>query len=145
MSIKRIEFLKTCGNISKHNFSRLSGVVRELIGIFERNNIEISFEDALLILEEFYERFHDNILNYHGGTIAEFLNNIRWGIHKYLKPEFSQSIVHEGGDPPKYRYTFPTDVEGKFSRNTYCELMNKIRSGPYVKEFKVTRYLKLRY
>ena len=145
LSIKRIEFLKMCGNISKHNFSRLSGVVRELIGIFERNSIEISFEDAFLILDEFYERFHDDILNYHGSTIAEFLNNIRWGIHKYLEPEFSQSIVREGGDPPKYRYTFPADVEGKFARNTYWELMNKIRSGPYVKEFKVTRYLKLRY
>ena len=145
LSIKRIEFLKICGNISKHNFSRLSGVVSELIRIFKRNGIEISFEDALLILDEFYERFHDDILNYHGSTIAEFLNNIRWGIHKYLKPEFSQSIVHEGGDPPKYRYTFPIDIEDKFAKNTYWELMNKIRSGPYVKEFKVTRYLKLKY
>jgi hypothetical protein len=145
LSIKRIEFLKICGNISKHNFSRLSGVVRELIEVFGRNNIKISVEEALLILNEFYERFHDDILNYHGSTIAEFLNNIRWGIHKYLKPEFSQSIIHEGGAPPKYRYTYPADVEGKFARNTYWQLMNKIRSSPYVKEFKVTRYLKLRY
>ena len=145
LSIKRIEFLKMCGNISKHNFSRLSGVLRELIVIFERNNIEISFEDALLVLEHFYERFHDDILNYHGSTIAEFLNNIRWGIHEYLKPEYSQSIAYEGGDLLKYRYTFPTDVEAKFARDSYWELMNKIRSGPYMREFRVTPSLKLRY
>lgn len=145
LSIKRIEFIKICGNISKHNFSRLSGVVKELIGIFKRNEIKISFEDALLILAEFYEKFHDDVLNYHGSTIVEFLNNIRWGIQKYLKPEFLQSIVREGGNLPKYRYTYPTDVEGKFARNTYWELMNKIRSSPYLKEFNVTRYLKLRY
>ncbi len=145
LSIKRIEFLKMCGNITKHNFSRLSGVVGELNEIFERNNISISFGDAFLILEEFYERFHDGILNYHGSTIAEFLNRIRWGIHKYLEPEFSKSIVDEGGDPPKYSYTIPADVKSKFGKNIYWELMNKIRRGPYVKEFKVTRYLKLRY
>ena len=145
LSIKRIEFLKICGNISKHNFSRLSAVAKELVGIFKRNNIEINFEDALLILNDFYERFHADILEYHSSTIAEFLNNIRWGIHNYLEPEYLQSVVYESNDSPMYRYTFPTGVEGKFARNAYWELMNEIRSGPYVKKFKVTRYLKLRY
>jgi len=145
LSIKRVEFLKMCGNISKQTFSRLSGVVRELRETFERNEIEISFENALLVLDEFYERFHDDILNYHSSSIAEFLNNIRWGIHNYLTPEFTQSRVHVDGDPPKYRYTYPRDVESKFAKNTYLELMNQIRSRPCVKEFKVTRYLKLRY
>jgi len=145
LSIKRVEFLKMCGNISKHNFSRLSGVVRELREIFERNGIEVDCQEALLILDEFYERFHDDILNYHGSTLAEFLNSIRWGIHNYLKPEFSKSIKYDSSVPGKYEYTYPSDVNGKFPKNTYWDLMNKIRSGPYVKQFKVTRYLKLRY
>jgi hypothetical protein len=34
-------------------------------------------------LDDFYERFHKDILNYHSSTIAEFLNNIRWGIYEY--------------------------------------------------------------
>ena len=145
LSIKRVEFLKMCGNISKHNFSRLSGVVRELREVFDRNGIKVNFQEALLILDEFYEKFHDDILNYHSSTIAEFLNNISWGIHNYLKSEFSKSIKYDNCDPPKYQYTYPADVSGKFPKNTYCELMNKIRSEPYVKQFKVTRYLKLRY
>ncbi|MCK9502371.1 MAG: hypothetical protein PHX57_11830 [Desulfobulbaceae bacterium] len=145
LSIKRVDFLKMCGNISKHNFSRLSGVVRELREVFKRNGIEVGFQEALLILDEFYERFHDDILNYHGSTLAEFLNNIRWGIHKYLEPEFSKSITYDKIDSTKYQYTYPVNVTGKFPRNMYWELMNKIRSGPFVKQFKVTRYLKLRY
>src|SRR5215218_1142153 len=44
--------------------------------------------DALLALADFYEKFHTDILNYHASTIAEFLNNIRWGIYEYLQPEF---------------------------------------------------------
>lgn len=146
ISIKRIEFIKICGNISKHNFSRLSGVAGELIEIFKRNNINISFEDSLLILDEFYERFHSDILNYHGSTIAEFLNNIRWGIYEYLQPEFHQSIVYEGSEHPrKYHYTYPKEVNNNFAKSCYWALMNEIHSKPYMEKFQVTRYLKMRY
>lgn len=146
LSIKRIEFIKICGNISKHNFSRLSGVADELMEIFKRNNINISFEDSLLILDEFYERFHSDILNYHGSTIAEFFNNIRWGIYEYLQPEFHQSIVYEGSEHPrKYHYTYPKEVNNNFAKSCYWALMNEIRSKPYMEKFQVTRYLKMRY
>ena len=144
--IKRIEFIKICGNISKHNFSRLSGVADELMAIFKRNNINISFEDSLLILDEFYERFHSDILNYHGSTIAEFLNNIRWGIYEYLQPEFHQSIVYESSEHPrKYHYTYPKEVNNNFTKSCYWALMNEIRSKPYMEKFQVTHYLKMRY
>ncbi|MEK6646780.1 MAG: hypothetical protein AABY84_08935 [Candidatus Firestonebacteria bacterium] len=148
LSIKRIEFIKMCGNISKHNFSRLSGVVRELIEIFKRNKITLKDENALLILDEFYELFHTDIFNYHSSAIAEFLNNIRWGIYDYLQPKFQQSIVYEstGYDHRRiYHYTYPKKVKNNFAKNCYCDLMNKIRSKPYMNRFQVTRYLKMRY
>ncbi len=146
LSIKRIEFIKICGNISKHNFSRLSGVANELIGILKNNSINITFEDALLILDEFYQRFHSGLLNYHGSTISEFLNNIRWGIHGYLQPEFQQSIVYEGDEHPRmYHYTYPEKISNTFAKNCYWDLMNEVRSGPYMSKFQVTRYLKMRY
>lgn len=145
LSIKRVEFIKICGNISKHNFSRLSGVADELIKIFKRNGIDVGLEDALLVLDDFYERFHSDILNYHGSTLAEFLNHIRWGIYEYLQPEFQQSIVYEGGEPPRYHYSYPKEINNNFARNCYWDLMNEIRSKPYMKKFQVTRYLKLRY
>jgi hypothetical protein len=146
LSIKRIEFIKICGNISKHNFSRLSGVANELIKIFKSNRKKISFEDALLIFNEFYERFHSDILNYHGSTISEFLNNIRWGIYEYLQPEFQQSIVYDSTrHPQKYHYTYPAEINNNFAKNCYWDLMNEIRSRPYFKKFQATRYLKMRY
>ena len=146
LSIKRIEFIKICGNISKHNFSRLSGVANELINIFKRNNIDIVFEDALLVLNDFYQCFHSDLLNYHGSTIAEFLNNIRWGIHEYLQPEFQQSIVYEGTEHPRmYHYTYPEKINNAFAKNCYWDLMNEVRSRPYMRKFQVTRYLKMRY
>lgn len=146
LSIQRVEFIKICGNISKHNFSRLSGVVKELKTIFKRNNISLDDDEALVIIEEFYEWFHDDIFSYHSSAIAEFLNNIRWGIYEYLQPEFQQSIGYETGDHPiKYHYTYPDKIKKGSARTCYWELMNDMRSKPYMKKFQVTEYLKMRY
>lgn len=143
--IKRIEFLKICGNISKHNFSRLSGVANDVVKIFARNNINVDLEEALLVLAEFYDRFHTDILNYHSSTIAEFLNNIRWGIYEYLQPEFFRSIVWESENPPICTYTYPESIQNKFAKSCYWDLMNEVRSTPFIRRFRVTKWLKLRY
>jgi len=146
LSLKRTEFIKICGNSSKHNFSRLSGAGNELAGILRRNGLGITFEEALLVLDDFYQRFHYDFLTYHGSTIAEFLNNIRWGIYEYLQPEFQQSIVYEGAERPQtYHYTYPDKINDAFARNCYWDLMNEVGSEPYIKKFQVTRYLTTRY
>ena len=146
LSIKRIEFIKICGNLSKHNFSRLSGVAKEIIEIFKRNNHNLDDESALAIFEEFYDWFHNNIFSYHSSAIAKFLNNIRWGIYEYLQPEYNQSIVYVENDHyNRYKYTYPQGVNNKFAKECYWNLMNEIRSKPYMKKFEVTKYLKMRY
>ena len=145
LKIKRIELIKICGNISKHSFSRLSGVANNLIKISERNSHTISKEDALIMLDEIYENCHMNILNYHSSTIAEFLNNLRWGVHEYLLPEFKSSKVILGGSPEKYCYTYPSDIKSNFCRILYWNMMNVIRAKPLLKKFKISRFLKLRY
>lgn len=145
LSVKRSEFLRICGNISKHNFSRLSFTADDLIKVLKRNKINIDLPDALLSLGQFYERFHTDILSYAASTICEFLNSIRWGIHEYLQPEFSRSMVREAGDSPLYTYQYPNGVENEFAKNCYWDLMNGVRSTPHVRRFKVTRWLKLRY
>ncbi|HEX5268845.1 MAG TPA: hypothetical protein VFW33_00095, partial [Gemmataceae bacterium] len=145
LKITRVSFLKMCGDISKHNFLRSVGVASELKATLSRTGIVVSLDDALLALADFYERFHRDILNYHASTIAEFLNNIRWGIYEYLQPEFHRSIVWESRNPPLYKYTYPPAVTARFARECYWELMNEVRCVPYVRRFQVAPALKLRY
>lgn len=145
LNITRYEFIKICGNISKHNFARLTRISKELILIFKRNHVNISFHESLLILNEFYEQFHMDILNYHGSNITEMLNNIRWGIHEYLLPEFKKSIKHNPDNPIMYEYTYPKEIVTDFAKSCYWDLMNIIRGIPYVKKFITTKYLKMRY
>ena len=144
LKILRFDFLKMTGDISKHNYLRAIGVAEELKEILSKSGITVDINEALLALAEFYERFQD-ILGYHSSTIAEFLNNIRWGIYDYLQPEFNKSIVWEGGDPPKYHYTYPKEIQSEFAKACYWELMNEVRSKPYMRKFKVNKWLKLRY
>jgi hypothetical protein len=145
LKVQRQEFIKICGDISKHNFSRLSRRIDDLKNILARSGVKLSDEDGLLIIDDFYERFHTDIFNYHGSNLVEQLNNIRWGVQEYLQPEFKKSIVYENGNPPKYRYTYPNGINTELTKNCYWALMNEVRATPYVKRFKTYRILKRRY
>jgi hypothetical protein len=145
IKLSRISFIKICGNISKHNFLRLSGPANDVKELLSSCGINIDFEEALLVLSDFYQRFHTDVFNYHMSTIAEHLNNIRWGIFEYLRHEWIRSAKWEAGNPPMCKYRFPDMLETEFSKECYWELMNDVMNEPYLRRFKVDRFLKLRY
>jgi len=143
LKLKRKDFIFVCGNISKHHFARLTRVSEKIKEILRKNKVNISFYDSLLVLNDFYERFHEDILIYHGSNISEMLNNIRWGIREYLLPEFKRTYQKTG--TMQYEYLYPTDVQTEFTRSCYWELMDSVKGESYLRKFKSTKYLKLRY
>ena len=145
LSVTRLEYIKMTGDLSKHNLLRAVGVAEDLQRLLAKQGTTVDLEAALLALGSFYEWFHDHVLNYHGSTIAEFLNNIRWAIHVYLRPEFLTSIVREPEPSPAYLYTYPAGVVSRFGQESYWDLMNLVRGQPYMRKFRVTKWQKLRY
>jgi len=145
LKLSRLSFLKMSGNISKHNYLRALRVADELQTILKKSGITVDANDSLLALADFDERFHNDILIYHGSTIAEFLNNIRWGIYEYLKPEFHRSIVYEDGTPAKWRFTYPEGINSRLAMECYWDLMNEIFNKPNMRKFIVWPELKRRY
>lgn len=144
INVKRITFLKICGNIAKHNFGRLNYVVQRVKKVLSDNGVEIDEGKVLVALPDFYEWFHDDILNYHGTTIAEHLNNIRWGIFDYLTPEFDRS--YEEIDPaPMYRFSSPDGCSDDLAMAMHWDLMNKVRHKPWFPQFQTADALKQRY
>jgi hypothetical protein len=145
--LTRRQFIKMCGNIAKHSPLRLDRIVKDLKKALDAEGTEVTMGEAMLALDDFYQRFHVDIFNYHGSTLAAFLNNIRWGIYAYLRPEFERSIVYEDKPPGigMYRFTYPLDVGNSFAKARYWDLMNDVRDVPYVRKFEVTKCLKLRY
>lgn len=145
LKLERKEFIYICSNISKHNFTSLTTVSKKLVEILKRSKIDISLHDSLLILEDFYERFHDDILIYHASNIVEMLNNIRWGIQVYLMPEFNRAYKKDPSDRFRYSYEYPEKIKDSFARSCYWDLMNSVRSEPRIKKFVSNKWLKLRY
>lgn len=141
----RFELLKISGNIGKHNFSRLHVDIKKIVGIYRRSGAPISEHDAYRSLDSIYEWLFDNFFAYHASTIAEFLNDIRLAIHRYLKEEFLRSYHFPAGEDILYRYRYPPGCGDDLAKAMYWDLMNKIRKGPSFPKFTVTRSLKDQY
>jgi hypothetical protein len=133
------------GDLSKHDLLRSVGVARRLQSALEASGVSVDTESAMLALDDFYRRFHTDILNYHGTYLIEMLNNIRWGIHDYLTPEFHRSYTPTTGNPPMYEYQYPADVVTKFGRDRYWDLMNTFIRGPIIPRFRTAQSFKKRY
>jgi len=148
LKISRKEFIEICGNIAKHNLLGLNRQAKVMQNIFMRSNAPLELTDALLIMPEFFEQFHDDLFVYHSTNIAEHLNNIRWAIYEYLLPLFNSSIEDYWNDSLNiraYRYRYPDDIVDSYAKALFWDLMNDIRSKPYMPKFQTGWYLKQRY
>jgi hypothetical protein len=97
----------------------------------------------MLALNEFYERFHDDIIIYHTSTLVEFLNNIRWGIHEYLEPESRRSRTRDTKRATAaFYHEIPTQIQNSYARQCYWDLMRGVQWKPFIKKFKATQTLK---
>lgn len=143
--MQRREFLKICGNISKHNYTRLTDAAQKLQQILRRTGVNLTASQALMVLDEFDEWFYQNIFHYHSSTIAKFINNIRIGIFEYLLPEFARSYTPDQYHPPTYGFKQPNGIQNDYAFHVYWDLMSKVRGRPWMPSFTVTSLLKKRY
>lgn len=145
MTINRVEALKMTGNIGKHNFTRLSSVAESLKDALSTNGSEKEIEECYLALPEFQEWFHDHAFVYQSSQIAEFLNELRWAIYNYLRPELQRSYrstFNADLQMKTYSYDVPNTIEHTFARAMYWDLMNLTLRGPQVPKFTVNKSFK---
>jgi len=136
LEIKRKDSLYICGNMSKHNVSRLTrGAAKRLREVLQRHNVRVNSNKVLHVLGDFYERFHEDIFTCQATVITELLNNVRWGIPHYLHPEYLQAKIQDPTDSIQYSYRFPQDVSDDFVKTCYWDLMNSVRRKPNMEPF----------
>jgi hypothetical protein len=147
LTMPRITWLKICADIGKHNFARLEPNVAKIVRILADHGKQIDEGMGYAVLPEFWEWFHTHLFAYHASTIAEFLNNIRWGIHEYLRTEFGRAYhtVEHGVGPVSYAFDVPREIRAPIAHSMYWELMNMARGKPFFPPFTVTPALKGRY
>lgn len=148
LQVSRLQYIRICGDIAKHNLSRLEANVKRLRDLMAAAGNPISESEAYLAIPSFNEWFADNIFIYHASHIAEQLNNIRWEIYDYLQPEFRRSWHRKEAwtEPfPMYGYHVPPEITEPIAHAMYWDLMNRSRSVPYVQRFTIPDYAKSEY
>ncbi len=143
--LQRQEFITACGNISKHNFARLTVTAGKLAQILKRAGVDLTVIETLPVLDDFYTQFHENVFNYHGGKIAQLLNNVRWGIHDYLEPQYMKAYTRPLAGALMSPYRHPLSLNVPFAHSCFDDLMNDVRRKPYLPRFTVRPYLNPRY
>jgi len=141
IEVSRMEFLKISGNHSKHNVSRLTGVSKRIHQLLSEHNYDVPIELIPLALEDFQEHLDENYFIYYGSWMTQLLNDVRWGIQRYLEPTYI-SCFKQGADGFSYKYEYPQGFESEIAKQWFWRLMNHVRSGPYIKRFTAPSILK---
>jgi hypothetical protein len=148
LRVSRYRYIKICGDIAKHNLARLATNVAHIRKLLDASGHPVSEQDAYLAVENFFEWFHDDIFIYHSSQIAEFLNNVRWAIFDYLRPEYARSWhrpAGAGSDSSRYAYYYPVGCSEQLARAMYWDLMNRVRGKPWIHRFVVHESFKSLY
>lgn len=135
LNLRQIDLIKIGGNICRHNFLRSVRIAEDVRKELIRSDVALTQGEALLVLFDLNERLHGDMFQYHSSTIAQHLNDIRWGIYTYLQPELQRQIIVESGDAAGRRFAFPKGIDHAFAKDCYRELMNEVRSEPYMRRF----------
>lgn len=145
LTIKRIDFIRMGGDIGKHNFLRLGGQASKLQSILRTNGVTIDESQAYAALPDCWDWFHTHLFAYHASTIAEFLNNIRYAIRRYVTPvaEARYRVTGKVDDHlDMYTYDRPEEIANEFAWAQYYDLLNSTRYRPNFPPFSVTQSLK---
>lgn len=142
LTVPRIEFVRISGNQSKHNISRLTGISGRISRALKEHGFAVPSEDVPLALEDFRQHLQDDYFVYYGTWLCELLNNLRWGIYDYLSPTFHRVYKKNPGEELAYEYEYPEGVVNEQPRRWFWQLMNHVRSKPYVERFSAAHYMK---
>ena len=135
LEIERYRYIKMCGNIAKHSLARLSRVIDDLRKLLKAAGYDVSIQTAHLAIDQFYERFFEDIFIFHSNQIVEFLNDVRWTIFEYLQLEYGRSWHAKGRFYGDYGFHIPEEVSDPFAQAMYWELMNRVRGRPHMQRF----------
>ncbi len=143
LRVNRKDYLKVCGNATKHGFMRLSRTVKLVKRILDQNGKVIDDGESYIVIPDFIEWFRDDVFVASASRVAWHLNEIRWGMYEYLHMEFQRSFepteVVSGAQ--MYRYDYPKGLSDPLVKSIYWDLMNEMRSPPFVPRFTPDPYL----
>ena len=110
--------------------------------MLKKHGYDVAPEQVPLALDDFREHLHADYFIYYASWLAELLNNVRWGIYRYLLPMFRASFLPDPDGGIGYTYKYPRTITNDSAKEWFWRLMNQCRSEPYVRPFSVAQDMK---
>ncbi len=110
--------------------------------MLEDQGYNVALERIPLALDDFREHLHADYFIYYGSWLAELLNNVRWGVYRYLLPTFQRSFTRDPNDRIFYSYKYPEFITNEIPKEWFWRLMNHCRAEPYVRPFTAAEHMK---
>lgn len=144
LKIKRIDFIRTSADIGKHNFLRLEGQARRVQRVLCENNVKVDLSEAYMALPDVWDLFHTHLLAFHASNIAEFLNNIRYAVHAYVRPvaNSSRCVINTYEGIEHYNFERPNEINNSFAWEQYFGLLARSLRPVNFPPFSVSRSFK---
>jgi len=131
----RVDWLRTCGDLSKHNVLRSGGTAKMIQSWLDEQGHAVGLHDILLALPEIQDWLDDNVLSHQIIVLTQRLNALRWAIHDYLYPYFLQA--YKPSEDGAYMFALPIGLTERYPKARCRELLNWMRKGPIMPRFTV--------
>lgn len=147
LKIKRIDFIRTSGDIGKHNFLRLEGQAQRVRRVLSENDVEVDLSEAYLALPDVWDWFHTHLLAFHASNIAEFLNEIRYAVRSYVYSlaKTSYRVIDAYGGIERYTFERPNEIVNSFAWEQYYGLLQSSLRQPNFPKFSVSPSFKSQF
>lgn len=147
LKIKRVDFIRTSGDIGKHNFLRLQGQALRVQKVLAQNGVKVDLSEAYSALPDVWDWFHTHLLAFHASNIAEFLNNIRYAVRLYIDPiaRASYRVIDTYDGIERHTFERPDEIVNSFAWEQYYGLLQSSLRQPNFPPFSVSRSFKTQF
>jgi hypothetical protein len=132
----RKEVLKVCGNLKKHNFTRLTGCAANLSNYLQRTQINVTPVEAMMLLEDFEVQFYDDVFHCYRNVLAASVNDIRRGMRNYLMHQCA--VGHIPGPHGGIQFPRPPQITNDYVAGVYIHLMYRVVQDHMFESFGVS-------
>jgi hypothetical protein len=131
----RVEWLRTCGDLSKHNVLRSGRTAKTTKGWLKDHGHDVDIHRVLVALPDIQYWLNDDLLSRQIVVIAQRLNALRWSIYDYVKPYYDRAYLPCADG--RYTYSQPPELSDGFPRTCHWNLLNWVRKRPLMQRFTV--------
>jgi hypothetical protein len=133
----RKETLKIVGNLSKHNFTRLTASARNIRQYLTRTEVHVSATESMMLLEDFEVQFYDDVFHCYRNMLAFHINRVRRSMRNYLMHKRHTSARRN--EHGLVYFARPQEIPNDYVASVFIRLMGRVTGNHMYESFGVAQ------